>query len=170
MSGIQSLLAIGAVLLFGLVSLRFNSAVIQNISLEVQNKVYLTAFSLADDVIEEIKQKAFDECTADGKLKVVALSSLTDPALLGKESGENWPDFNDIDDYNKYPKSVGLPYLEGFNVFTTVRYANPTDFSDTTYTSRSFFKRVDVTVSSQYLSTPVHLNFIFSLHSKLKEE
>jgi hypothetical protein len=101
MSGIQSLLAIGAVLLFGLVSLRFNSAVIQNISLEVQNKVYLTAFSLADDVIEEIKQKAFDECTADGKLKVVALSSLTDPALLGKESGENWPDFNDIDDYNK---------------------------------------------------------------------
>lgn len=170
MSGIQSLLSIGAVLLFGLVSLRFNSAVVQNISLEVENKVYLTAFSLADDMIEEIKQKAFDEWTSDGKLKVVALTSLTEHSALGKESGEIWPDFNDIDDYNNYPKTVGLPYLEHFNVYTTVRYANPDDFSDTTYTSRSFFKRVDVTVTSEYLPTPVRLNFIFSLHSKLKAE
>lgn len=170
MSGIQSLLAIGAVLLFGLVSLRFNSAVVQNISTEVENKVYLTAFSLADDMIEEIKQKAFDEWTADGKLKVVALTSLTDPDKLGKESGEAWPDFNDIDDYNKYSKPVGLPYLETFNVYTTVRYANPSNFSDTTYTGKSFLKRVDVKVTSKYLPSPVQLNFIFSLHSKLKEE
>ncbi len=171
MSGIQSLLAIGAIWLFALVSINFNTTVVHNISIEVENKVYLTAFSLADDMIEEIKQKAFDEWTADGKLKVVALSSLTDPNNLKAESGEVWPNFNDIDDYNKYPKVItGLPYVENFNVYTTVRYANPTDFSDTLYTQRSFYKRVDVTVTSKYLQTPVRLNFIFSLHSKLKEE
>lgn len=171
MSGIQSLLAIGAVWLFALVTINFNSSFVHNISIEVENKVYLTAFSLADDMIEEIKQKAFDEWTADGKLKVVALTSLTEHGSLGAETGEVWPDFNDIDDYNNYPKTInGLPYVEDFNIFTTVRYADSTDFSDTTYTQRSFFKRVDVTVTSKYLQTPVHLNFIFSLHSKLKEE
>jgi len=171
MSGIQSLLAIGAVWLFALVTINFNTTVVHNISIEVENKVYLTAFSLADDMIEEIKQKAFDEWTADGKLKVVALSSLADPNLLKAESGEVWPDFNDIDDYNNYPKTINeLPYVEDFKIFTKVRYANPGDFNDTTYTQRSFYKRVDVTVTSKYLQTPVRLNFIFSLHSKLKEE
>jgi hypothetical protein len=63
MSSIQSLLAIGSIALFSLISVRFNSSVLQNLTLEVENKVYLTAFSLADDMIEEIKQKAFDHET-----------------------------------------------------------------------------------------------------------
>ncbi len=169
MSGIQSLLAIGAIWLFALVSINFNTTVVQNISTEVENKVYLTAFSLADDIIEEIKQKAFDEWTANGKLQVVSLSSLTDPNELKAETGEVWPYFDDIDDYNNYPKTVtGLPYVEDFNLLTKVRYANPVNFNDTTFTQRSFYKRVDVTVTSKYLPTPVHLTFIFSLHSKLK--
>lgn len=63
MSNIQSLTTIGAIALFALISVRFNSAVLENMTVEVENKVYLTAFSLADDLLEEIKQKAFDEQT-----------------------------------------------------------------------------------------------------------
>jgi hypothetical protein len=168
MSGIQSLLAIGAICLFALVSLNFNTTVVQNISLEVENKVYLTAFSLADDMIEEIKQKAFDKWTAGNNLQVVALSSLTDPDSLGN-AGKIWPNFTDIDDYNNYSKTITkLPYLEDFNVSTTVAYANPSNFDDDTYKTRSFYKKVYVTVTSQYLTNPVKLSFIFSLHSRLK--
>ena len=61
----QSLLALGAILLLSFISLNFNSTILQNTTVETENKVYLTAFSLGDDLIEEIKQKAFDEKTVD---------------------------------------------------------------------------------------------------------
>lgn len=61
MGNVQALLAIGSIVLFSFVSYNFNSAVLTNLGLEIENKVYLTAFSLADDdMIEEIKQRAFD--------------------------------------------------------------------------------------------------------------
>ena len=63
MSNIQSMLAIGSLFLLSMVSLNFNSALLQSNTAEIENKVYLTAFSLADDLIEEIKQKNFDEKT-----------------------------------------------------------------------------------------------------------
>ena len=65
MSNSQSMLSLGALLLLSLVSLRFNSSVLDNTTVETENKVYLTAFSLADDLIEEIKQKAFDANTVN---------------------------------------------------------------------------------------------------------
>ncbi|MCJ7552521.1 MAG: hypothetical protein MUO34_01440, partial [Ignavibacteriaceae bacterium] len=97
MGGIQSFLAIGAIVLFSLSSMKFNSSVLENMTVEIENKVYLTAFSLADNLIEEIKQKAFDENTLD--FQAIPLTDLTDPGSLMTE-GEVHPYFDDIDDYN----------------------------------------------------------------------
>jgi len=160
MSGIQSLLAIGAVLLFGLVTLRFNSTVVQNISLEVENKVYLTAFSIADDMIEEIKQKAFDEKTIT--FPTPDSSQLTWPDSLGRE-GEVWPNFDDIDDYNNYTKPIGLPYVDSFYVSTKVFYVNGNNPDQITTATPTFYKKAEVTVTSPYMSMPVKLSFIFTL-------
>jgi hypothetical protein len=88
---------------------------------------------------------------------------LTSPTYIGKESGENWPDFNDIDDYNNYSKPVSLPHAEGYLVISVVNYVN-SEGSD--ITTQSFFKKVAVTVSSEYLKRPIVISFIFSLHSK----
>ena len=160
MSGIQSLLAIGAVWLFALVTINFNTTVVHNISIEVENKVYLTAFSLADDKIEEIKQKAFDENTIEfNAINVNDLSS------IGSEEGTDRRLFDDIDDYDNDTTHIGLPYVENFIVTTRVFYADPNN-PNLTYGAKSFFKRVEVTVTSEYLSIPVHLSFIFTLHSK----
>lgn len=157
MTGIQSLLAIGAVWLFALVSINFNTTVVHNISIEVENKVYLTAFSLADDKIEEIKQKAFDQNTTLGDVPSVENLSL----ILGPEEAKS--NFNDIDDYNNDTTFVsGLPYLESFVVVTKVFYADPSNL-ELNYGSRSFYKRVEVTVTSKYLSTAVVLSFIFTM-------
>ena len=157
MSGIQSLLAIGAVWLFALITINFNSTVVHNISIEVENKVYLTAFSLADDMIEEIKQKAFDERTID--FITPNANQLTLP--LGRE-GESWPNFDDVDDYDGYSKNVGLPYVETYTVSVAVHYVDGTN-PNTNSLSRSFYKKVDVTVTSQYMTLPVVLSFIFTM-------
>lgn len=157
----HTLLSIAAMLLLAFTSLNFNASVLETTSFEIENKVALTAFSLADDLIEEIKQKAFDERTVD--FQAIAANQLTAPGLIGKESGESWPNLNDIDDYHNYSKPVSLPHAEGYMVTSTVKYVNAEGHDLTT---QSFYKKVSVTVSSDYLKRPIVISFIFSLHSK----
>jgi hypothetical protein len=167
MSGIQSLLALGAIWLFALVTINFNSTVVHNISIEVENKVYLTAFSLADDMIEEIKQKAFDEIVVDSFYTIYE-DDLSTILSSGGEEGTDRRFFDDIDDYNAYKDTIGLPYVEEFIRTVRVYYANPANFDDSNPGPKSFYKKVEVKVESlkNYLSIPVTLSFIFSLHSK----
>ena len=162
-NGVQSFLSLGALMIFSLISLRFDSAVLQNTEVEVENKVYLTAFSLADDLLEEIKQRAFDEQTVD--FKAITTSALTPSTSLGKESGEAWPNFNDIDDYNNYTKPVSLPHAENYTVTSKIDYVLESD-QDQTSTSQTYFKRVEIFVDSPYLRHQLKLQYVFTLHSK----
>lgn len=160
----ESMLTIGAIILFALVCLRFNTTVLQNVILEVENKVYLTAFSLGDDLLEEIKQKAFDEETVI--FQSINPEELTLALDLGTDGTENIAsEFDDIDDYKGYVKPVDLPHAEGFLVTSDIYYVQDDDF-DQISTTQTFFKRADVTVLSDYLSHPVRLSFVFTLHSK----
>lgn len=164
MASIQSILAIGAMAILALISFNFNSSVIQNSTVEIENKVYLTAFSLADDLIEEIKQKAFDHQTV--QFRSINPEELTHPKELGPDAGETYPNFNDIDDYNGFTRNVSLPHAEGYTVTCKVSYADPNN-PEQTATAQTFYKLVEVSVSSPFLSWPVKLSFVFTLHSKM---
>lgn len=159
MSTGQSMLSLGAILLLAFISLNFNSTLLQTTTVETENKVYLTAFSLGDDLIEEIKQKAFDERTID--FQAINENQLTLPC--GPETGEVWSNFDDMDDYNNYSKPVNLPHVEDYTVTSKVNYVNS---SGQNILVQSFFKKVTITVTSKYLSSPLQMHFIFSLHSK----
>ncbi len=156
----QSFLSIGALLLFSLVSLNFNSTVLTNTTVEVENKVYLTAFSLADDLIEEIKQKAFDAATLN--FPTTNPDNLTPAGSLGHGGWEVYPNYNDIDDYNGFVKTVSAPHAEGYSVACTVTYVD-TDDPDIVVGTQTFYKKVTVTVSSPYLRSPISLSHIFTL-------
>lgn len=158
MSNLQSILTIGSILFLSLVSLSFNGALLQSTTVEIENKVYLTAFSLADDLIEEIKQKAYDEKTL--VFPTVNPATLTPPASLGKDS-ETYPYFDDVDDYNDYFRDADAPHAEQYHISAKVYYVSETDASAKSST-QTFHKRVDVTVSSPYLNNNVTLTFIFT--------
>jgi len=162
-NGVQSFLSLGALIIFSLISLRFDSAVLQNVEVEVENKVYLTAFSLADDLLEEIKQRAFDQQTV--VFKAITPSALTAAANLGNESGEVWPNFNDIDDYNNYSKPVSLPHAENYTVTSQISYVQENN-QDQISTTQTYFKRVEIFVDSPYLKHQLKLAYVFTLHSK----
>ena len=162
-SSVQSMLSIGALMIFSIISLRFDSAVLQNVEVEVENKVYLTAFSLADDLLEEIKQRAFDQQTV--VFKSITPDALTPAQSLGKELGETWPNFNDIDDYDDYQKPVSLPHAENYTVTSKIDYVQAAD-QDQTSSSQTYFKRVEIFVDSPYLKHQLKLSYIFTLHSK----
>lgn len=159
MNGIQSFLAIGAISFLTLTSLSFNSALLESTTVEVENKVYLTAFSLADDMIEEIKLKAYDEKTL--VFPTTNRANLTPGLSLGKDSSEVYPYFDDIDDYNNYTKHIVAPHAESYDISCSVRYVQETN-SNQNSTNQTFHKRVDITVSSPFFRQNVNLSFIFT--------
>lgn len=160
MSSVHSFLSLGALLLISLISLRFNSAVLENSTIETENKVYLTGFSLANDLIEEIKMKAFDVATM--KFPTTDPSVLTSPYSLGPASYEEYPNFNDIDDFNNYSRTITAPHAENYVVRCQVYYVS--EFNpDYKVMTQTFYKRVDVTVTSPYMKNNILLSFIFTL-------
>lgn len=168
MTGTHSLLSIGAMALLALISLRFNATLLENRTVEIENKVYLTAFSLADDMIEQIKQKAFDEQTIVFRsINPAELTPTNNFAPEVRDAGENEnpSTWDDIDDFNGYSKSVSTPHVESYTVNSTVEYVSASN-QDLVSTTQTFFKRIAVNVTSPYLSHPVRLSFIFTLHSK----
>lgn len=160
MSNVNSFLSIGALILLALVNLQFNSSLLENQTIETENKIYLTAFSLADDLIEEIKQKAFDAATVD--FPTNDRSDLTPYQYFGSANSETYPNYNDIDDYQGFRRTVSLPHAENYVVSCDVWYmdeSNPDQISST----QTFYKKVKATVTSPYLKRPVSLSFIFTL-------
>lgn len=160
MSNTHSTLSIGALILLSLVNIRFNSALLENQTIETENKIYLTAFSLADDLIEEIKQKSFDAATVD--FPTTDRSDLTPYNYFGPASSEVYPNYNDIDDYQGYSRTISLPHAEDYLVSCEVWYVDESNPDKISYT-QTFYKKVKVTVTSPYLNKPVSLSFIFTL-------
>jgi hypothetical protein len=160
MGNVQSLLSFGAMLILALSSLNFNEAVLSNSTTEIENKIVLTAFSLADDLIEEIKVRAFDAATVD--FPTTNPASLTAPSGLGPGYWETYPNFNDIDDFNGYSRSVSAPHAEKYFVTCKVKYVDGNN-PDNVVLTQTFYKKVIVTVSSPYMKNPISLSFIFTL-------
>jgi hypothetical protein len=159
MNSVQSMLTMGALVLLSLSSLRFNTSVLENSTAQIENKVCLTAFSLADDMIETIKQRSFDEATTEFP---TGLANLTPADKLGPESGETYQTFNDIDDYNLYHKTVSAPHAENYGVLCQVCYVDG-DNPDNEISTQSYYKKVTVIVSSPYMKNDISLSFIFTL-------
>ena len=160
MNNIQSMLAIGGLSILSLTSLRFNSAILQTSTVDVENKISLTAISLADDLLEEIKVKSLDKSTTE--FPTTNVESLTNPENLGPETGEVYPNYNDIDDYNNFIRDIDAPHAEGYEVTCKVQYVKENDPNDINSTP-TFYKKVNVTVTNTYLSYPINLSFIFTL-------
>ncbi len=160
MSNVQTMLTIAGMVILALISLRFNSAVLNTSDSQTENKIYLTAFSIADNLIEEIKGKSFDQTTIE--FPTTNPASLTPPSSLGPDSGEEYPDYNDVDDYNGFKDTLTAPYFETYYVNCSVYYVDSDD-PDAASSTQTFYKKVTVTVSSPYLSHNVSVSSIFTL-------
>lgn len=153
-------MAVGSLVLLIITMLNFNSSYLYNSNIETENKVMLTAFSLADAMIEEIKARSFDEKTLE--FTTANPSMLTSSGSLGPEAGELYGSFDDIDDYNKYQKLISAPHAEDYLVKNVVEYVKA-DNPDEVSSIQTFYKRVTVYVTSPYMKNAVKLSFIFSL-------
>lgn len=160
MGNAQSLLTLGALTILSFTSLNFNSTILESSTVEIENKVALTAFSLADDLLEEIKVRSFDEKTK--QFPTTNINSLTEKTSLGKDVGEVYPNFDDVDDYNGFSKFISAPHAENYSVTCVVNYVKESDPDDVS-SMQTFYKKATVMVSSPYLRDPISLSFVFTL-------
>jgi hypothetical protein len=159
----ELLILLGAIAIFGRYSLTINAARYNNDFRIIACESQTVAASIADGVIETAVTKGFDEATVSTILSG-GLTSLTEPNLLGAESGEVYPDFDDIDDFDGFTMSDTAVNGIQFEITSTVGYVSeddPVNFqSDQTY-----LKRLNVTVSSEFIPEPVTISRVFSYYN-----
>lgn len=177
--GTNSILAIGAVLIFGTFMSSSNKLMIGNTQVAEQNEYYITALSLAQSVVAEARTKSFDQKTVSGSVPVAdSLSAFCGPdgvgeivpspdtLVTGSPFSASAPGylstvrFNDVDDYNGYRRKVNTLRAEGYTVAVRVGFAGVTN-PDSAAAGKTFCKKMTVTVRSPYLSDSVMVSYAF---------
>ena len=155
----QTILTMGALVLFSTLMVTMNTSYNTSGELVIQSELGITASSLAISLIEDATAKAFDKST-DTAI-AVSLSSLTSPANLGPENGESYPHFNDFDDYNNLTMTQSVEKSGIFTIASNVTYV---EFSapEVPASSPTWHKKMTVRVSSPTLNDTIIMDYIFS--------
>jgi len=156
----ELLILLGAIVIYGTFTLSVNESSFENEMNMLQSQFELTAIAIANSYFEEARARNFDEASVS-TYPTTLPDDFTAPGSLGAETGENYPNFDDIDDYDDYTTTSTAP--NGFDYTITVEIGYVTDSDVTTFSgTRTFHKRMNVTISSQYLSDDITLSRLFS--------
>ena len=146
MVGISEVIqTLGAMVIFSLILLTSNRMIQSNTLKEVESEAENIAITLAQSLIEEAQTKPFDAFTANGRIP----RNISEDFTSVGQSGSG--DFNDFDDYDNYSQSENTAF--GDNSFLTkakVFYIEPPNY-DTPTATKTYYKKMVVTVTSNYL-------------------
>jgi len=156
----QMMITIAAMMLLSTILLRINATFLSTSTALYETKYDVLAVSLGTSIIENATSKAFDEATV-----VNPVSSVTDLSLiLRAETGEVYPNFDDIDDFNNYTMTTAndTTFLSAvFDVGCQVNYVNQNNPQQIS-SSRTWHKRIDVTVTSPSMQDTIRLSSVVS--------
>lgn len=142
---------IGAMIIFSIILLNANSIIMRNSIMQVEGELEQEVIALGQEIIEEALSKSFDQVTVNAAAPPALIPGGFTPAgQLGPDSGEyNRSDFNDFDDYNGWSDTFETTHGL-FELSSEVYYVDEDTFLYTT--QQSTFKKIVVTVTSQYLT------------------
>ena len=153
------MLTIGAMILLATLILRVNSNFSNNTSTVYNSKFGILATSFGNSVLEEASDKAFDEATKSNPISNVAF--LTNKNNLGPDSGESYPNFDDVDDYNGLIKIDSTLPGAAFKAECTVEYVSPSN-PDSKSVVSTWTKKISVVVTSTAMSDTIRLSQLYS--------
>lgn len=155
----ETLLVIGAVIIFSLTALSMNQSIFEGNRTLMETQIINSGTAVGLSFIENAKQLSFDEFTVADEDNFDP-DSFTAPGNLGAEPGETYPGFDDVDDFHNFSDSV-ITLLSTFYVTTTVAYVDSGNLNNQV-SSRTFFKRFQVVVTSPFIQDSLQLSHIFS--------
>lgn len=148
-------LAIGALVLLGKLALSTNAFLGDSEVMQSQSEVITTASTIGQSTLEKIVVRGYDH-NFPGDNDTVTTGSLVFASNLGVDAGEvagKDTTFNDLDDFKGFSDSLVTPRFGKFFISCKVYYTNEASPYDSTG-SRTFLKRVDVTVNNSYMVNP----------------
>ncbi len=163
MNSSQMLITMAAMALLSMIILRTNSSFLNTSEVLINSKINIIAISLATSIIEEAKEKSFDENTSNSPVSSTA--GLTTFLNLGPDGSETRVTFDDFDDFHNFAFVdtfvVDSLLLGFFNINAEVDYvtiANP----DSAVTNQTWNKRLSVTISSESMTDTVRMSTVYS--------
>ena len=153
----QTFLTIAAIALLGVLSLTLNTSYLTTNQTMVESEFTVEAVSLGESYLERAVGKSYDENSISG-----AVSQTKDfSSSLGKDVGESvLKDFDDFDDFNGF-NQPDTTERSIYNISIKVVYVNDSDLN-TTSVNQTWHKKMTITVSNAYMSTPVEIQYIYS--------
>ena len=155
MNGAQSLLVLGAIVLFSIVTLNAHRTVLNASKMTISAETTITAAEIGETLITEIKSKEFDENVIG--TEITDVNNFSAPPL-GPAGDETLATYDDVDDYHNYSRVITAPRLGSFTATVAVDYVqenSPEIISST----KTHMKRIRVTVTNPLLQNPVILNY-----------
>lgn len=157
----ETLLVLGALVIFSVSALYLNDAKFDNGMTLMETEFRITAVGIAQSFIEEAQVMEYDEVLITSAYNVLP-DDFTAIASLGAEAGESYPNFNDIDDFNGFTQNITTPRAD-YNVNIQVSYADTLNLNPG-YVNPSFFKIMSVTVKSDFFQDSLMCDYLFSFH------
>jgi len=160
----QMMITMGAMFLLSIIVLSVNNGYLRNDDIVLDSKFDILAISLATSIIEDANGLAFDLATTGGT-NVIYTSQLS---TCGPGSGEYYVsrdsnNYNDFDDYNGLHITYNDSTLESavFDINCKVGYISDTN-PDVFTTSKTWYKRLNVSVTSPSMSDTIRMSTIMS--------
>ncbi|MFQ5864306.1 MAG: hypothetical protein ACE5IW_03660 [bacterium] len=155
----ELLLTIGAIVIFSLMSLSINRLAVRNSVAITDQQIEFFGVSLAQRFIEEAKVKAFDENTIVGNPAIMPSGFTSVP--MGPGVGEVYPNFDDVDDFNGFTTTESTN-MGNMDVSISVDYVSDANLDSVINPTKSFYKKMTVTVQSDYLNHSITAEYVFA--------
>ncbi len=155
----ELMLVLGALTIFGLTTLTTSQYVASQNDAMLQHEFEYFAASLAQGYLEEAKQMAFDQNVVNNTPGSLP-SGFTGAGSLGPGGGESYGTFDDVDDFNGHSETISSGPGD-FIVNVGVGYVNEATPDSTMASTKSFYKKMTVTVTNDMLAYPVRVSHVF---------
>lgn len=156
----ETLLVLGALVIFSMAALYLNDSKFDNDMTLMETEFRTTAIGIAQSFVEEAQSLKFDEILDDTTYTAGLPDNFTNIASLGPDAGESYLNFDDVDDFNGYSANINTPRAN-YDADIIVSYADSVNINPG-YLNKSFLKIMTVKITSIFFSDSIKVDYLYS--------
>lgn len=158
MSGYTEVIqVIGAMIIFSLVLMSTNRYILMNTQRQIESEVEMMAVSIAQDLIDDARLRAFDATTQNGGEPNLIPEGFTPPPFA-QSTAVDRSQINTFEGFNGYTEIIANN-LGTFNISCEVHYMQTNNLDEVSNVQTNH-KRIRITVVSASLRSPVVVSFV----------
>ncbi|MGF1670972.1 MAG: hypothetical protein ACFCU6_11020 [Balneolaceae bacterium] len=152
----EVLQVIGATIIFSLILTTANRFMLSNTQRQVGTEVEISAVTLAQDLIEDAKLRAFDQATEGGEIPINIPGDFT-AAPFAQTTASSRDMITNFEGFNGFTETIDTG-LGTYTLTAQVEYVEPGNLNQVT-NSKTRYKRLIVTITNPSLNSPISIQY-----------